>query len=144
MSYANPSQTYRQVATLTASPGQLVLNLYDGAIRFLDQALQGFHQSDPLQFNLTIHNNVKRAQAILRSLDNALNMQAGGKLSFTLRELYGYFDKRLQESNLTKQEEGIQEVISRLTELREAWSRMLREGGASQTECAPLSVEDAA
>ncbi len=143
MSYANPSQTYRQVATLTASPGQLVLHLYDGAIRFLERAQAGFQYADPLEFNQTIHNNIVRAQAIIRELDFALNMEAGGELSVTLRRLYRYFDERLRASNLTKQDDGIKEVIERLTVLRDAWSEMLREGGSRNASVA-LAVEGGA
>ena len=57
MNFANPWKSYRQVATQTASPGQLVLMLYEGAIRFLERARLGFAQEDPAEFNLTINNN---------------------------------------------------------------------------------------
>ena len=48
----------------TAPPGQLVVMLYDGAIRFLERANVGFQHDDPLEFNATINNNVLRAQEI--------------------------------------------------------------------------------
>jgi flagellar protein FliS len=129
MLQSDPWQSYRQVAAQTATPGQLVLMLYDGALRFLERARQAFGHDDPLEFNLTINNNLLRAQAIINELNLALNMEVGGEFSMTLRRLYNYMDRRLQESNQYKQEEGIVEVIRRLTILREAWAEMLQKAG---------------
>jgi flagellar protein FliS len=126
MSRANPWQSYRQVATQTASAGQLVLMLYDGAIQFLERALLGFKADDPLEFNQTINNNVLRAQDIVRELSASLDMQRGGELSGALRRLYDYMDHRLHEANRFKTEEGITDVLRRLTVLRDSWSEMLR------------------
>ena len=122
---ANPWQAYRKVATQTATPGQLVLQLYDGILRFLEQARLGFAFDDPKEFNEAINNNIQRAHAIIRELDAALNMEQGGEVAFTLRRLYAYFDDRLQHANLTKTEEGITEVIRHVTGLRDAWRDML-------------------
>jgi flagellar protein FliS len=130
MLQANAWQSYRQVATQTASPGQLVLMLYEGAIRFLEKARLGFACEDPLEFNQTIHNNLVRAQAIISELNLALDMERGADFSANLRRLYDYLDRRLHEANQLKQESGILEVIRRLTILRDAWSEMLRKHGA--------------
>lgn len=131
MLQTNPWQSYRQVATQTASPGQLVLMLYDGAIRFLECARLGFQYEDPLEFNLTISNNLLKAQAIINELNTSLNMEQGQDCAKNLRSLYDYLDRRLQESNQRKEEKGILEVIRRLTVLRDAWAEML------QKSCAP-------
>jgi len=125
----SPWQSYRQIATQTASPGQLVLMLFDGAIRFLERSLVGFTYEDPLEFNQTISNNILRAQQIINELNCSLNMQDGGEFSLTMRRLYNYMDWRLTESNHQKSEEGIREVVKRLTVLREAWSQMLEQQG---------------
>ncbi len=130
-------QSYRQVATQTASPGQLVLLLYNGIIRFLEQARLGFGLDDPKEFNETIHNNIHRAQAIINEMDQSLNMAEGGEFSERMRGLYNYFDRRLQESNLTKTEPGIVEVIKHVTVLRDAWSEMLQLG-AGKVDTAQL------
>ncbi|HUI06981.1 MAG TPA: flagellar export chaperone FliS [Verrucomicrobiae bacterium] len=124
-SQAAIAHSYRRIATETASPAQRVAMLYDGAINFLERALLGFRNEDPLEFNLTIHNNIQRAQAIIRELNSALNLEAGGELAATLRRLYLYFDWRLDQSNRLKTAEGIQEIITRLTTLRDAWGEML-------------------
>ena len=123
---SNPLNTYRQVAAQTATPGQLVLMLYDGAIRFLEQAKAGFTKDDPLEHNRTINNNIIKAQAIINELNSCLDMNQGGECAITFRRLYDYMDRRLQESNLSKKEDGILETIRRLGVLRDAWAEMLQ------------------
>ena len=127
MHLANPWMSYRRVATQTAPPGQLVLMLYEGVIRFLERAKLGFSKDDPAEANETISNNILRAQEIIYELNVSLNMDEGGEFAANLRRLYDYFDNRLMQSNLKKQDGGIKEVISRLTVLRDAWAGMLRE-----------------
>ena len=99
--------------------------LYDGAIRFLGLARIGFESEDPLERNLAVHNNVTKAQDILNELVVTLDMDLGGKLAETLRDLYLYMGDRLQESNINKAPAGIDEVTERLTEIRDAWCQML-------------------
>lgn len=132
MHVANPWKSYRQIATQTAPPGQLVLMLYDGAIRFLEKGLAGFQISDLAESNMAVHNNLQRAMDIIRELNLSLNMEQGGEFAMTLRRLYDYFDRRIWESNVQKRPEGIKEVIGHLTVLRDAWATMLR-GQAEST-----------
>ncbi|HMJ88964.1 MAG TPA: flagellar export chaperone FliS [Candidatus Acidoferrum sp.] len=139
MSYLNPWQSYRQVSTQTASPGHLVVMLYDGAIKFLGLALNGFGFEDPLEFNSTINNNVVRAQQILTELNSSLDMERGGELSTTLRKLYHYIDQRLTQSNLKKTPEGIEESVRHLTVLRDAWREMLS-SASNEATAADLSL----
>ena len=136
----NPWQSYRQVATRTASPGQLVLMLYEGAIRFLERAQAGFRLEDPVEFNTTINNNILRAQDIIRELDFSLNVEQGGELAIQLRRLYDYFDRILLEANLRKDPKGVGEVIQRITDLRDAWATMLAQQGQT-TDTAALTAE---
>ncbi|MEY4692434.1 MAG: flagellar export chaperone FliS [Verrucomicrobiota bacterium] len=125
---ANPWQSYRQVATKTATPGQLVLMLFDGALRFLDKALVGFELDDPLDSNLAINNNILKAQEIIRELNVSLNLEKGGEFALTMRRLYNYYDLQLSQSNLKKDPSGIQLVVRLLTVIRDAWAEMLANG----------------
>lgn len=122
---SNPWNPYRQIATQTAPPGQLVLMLFDGALSALDRALEGFANANIRERNETIHNNLRKATDIIRHLNHSLNTEAGGKLAQTLRRLYNYFDVRLSESNMRKQRDGVDEVVVHLKELRDAWAEML-------------------
>lgn len=129
-------QSYRQVATQTAPPGQLVLLLYNGILRFLEQARAGFALDDPKEFNETINNNIQRAQAIIDEMNQSLNMAEGGEFAQRMRGLYDYFDRRLHESNVTKTEPGIVEVSKHVTVLRDAWAEMLQRGtGGADNAC---------
>lgn len=132
MNQLKPWQSYRQVSTKTAPPGQLVVMLYDGAIRFLECALTGFAFEDPLEFNSTISNNIFRAQQILTELNGSLDMERGGEIATTLRRLYYYMDAQLTQSNLKKTRDGIDESIRHLTGLRDAWREMLAGAGHDQ------------
>jgi flagellar protein FliS len=125
MRAANPWKSYRETATLTAPPGQIVLMLYDGAIRSLERSLPGFTNPDPAEANMTIHNNLQRAHDIVRQLNIALNMQQGAEVAENLRRLYNYFERRILESNVKKNPAGVGEVIRHLTVLRDAWATML-------------------
>ena len=139
-----PWQSYRQVATATASKGQLVLMLFEGIVRYLDRSLTGFDLEDPAECNQTINNNILRAQDIIRELDGSLNMEAGGEISTTLRNLYHYFDRRLLESNVRKDAEGIKEVIGHVSILRDAWAAMLQGQGAAAEAPAQPALQYAA
>lgn len=141
MPMPNALDSYRRVSMQTAPPGHLVLMLFEGVTRFLEQALTGFSKDDPAEFHGTISNNVLRAQEIIRELDRCLNLAAGGELALQLRRLYDYFDHRLMESNLLKDERGIREVIQRISSLRNAWATMLRgENSSAETGAAGAAL----
>jgi len=129
MHVANPWKSYRQIATQTAPPGQLVLMLYEAAIRALERAMPGFSIDDPAEANTTVHNNLHRATEIIRELNMALNLEQGGDFAKTLRRLYEDGEKRRGESNMKKSPKGVEEVIRHLGVLRDAWSTMLRNQG---------------
>jgi flagellar biosynthetic protein FliS len=72
-------RAYRNNAVLTASPGQLVLMLYDGAIRSLDVAADAFARpEEDLRRIEAINNSLLKAQAILLELRGTLDLEAGG------------------------------------------------------------------
>ena len=129
MRAANPWKSYRETATLTAPPGQIVLMLFEGAIRSLERSLPGFTNTDPAEANMIIHNNLQRAQEIIRELNSALNMEQGGEFAANMRRLYDYLERRIWESNLKKNSTGVGEAIRHLTVLRDAWATMLANQG---------------
>jgi flagellar protein FliS len=124
------ARTYQTQSVLTASPGQLVLMLYDGALRFLALAHAALETSvrDPRRIE-TINTNILKAQNIVSELQGGLNREAGGQLAATLDQLYDYFNRRLREGNIRKDPAPIIEVERLLKELRDAWAEMLRNGG---------------
>jgi flagellar protein FliS len=121
----SPLQSYKTISLETAPPAQLVLMLFDGAIKFLERAKLGFGIEDPVEMNETVHNNITRAQDIINELNSTLNMDQGGEVAVVLRDLYVYLDNRLFESNIRKESQGVQEVIDRLGTVQAGWSEML-------------------
>ena len=130
MQRAKPWDSYRRVATQTATPAHLVLMLYDGAIGFLERALAGFDGDDPARVNEAVNNNIVRAQAIIYEMNAILNMEAGGEIAVNFRRLYNYLHVRLREGNFKKQKEPVQETLLRLRVLRDSWAEMIRRGPA--------------
>ena len=126
----NPAQfakSYRSVAVTTASPGQLVLMLYDGALRFLATAARGFEIEQIGERIETINNNLLKTQQILRELQVSLDMKAGGEFSRTMWALYDFMLDQLRQANMRKVVEPIQTVEGLVLELRNAWSQMLEQ-----------------
>jgi flagellar secretion chaperone FliS len=130
------ARTYRANSVLTASPGQLVLMLFDAAINSLAIAKKACDESatDPRRLEI-VHTNLVKAQKIIAELQGTLNLEAGGEFARTMYQLYDYYDRRLVEANLKKQSAPIAEVERLLTEVRNAWSEMLR----TQDATAPAS-----
>lgn len=120
------ARTYKTNAVLTASPGQLVLMLYDGALKALALAREGFScpEDDPRRIEL-INQQLIKAQTILIELQAGLNLEAGGEFAQTMHRLYDYHIRRLLQANLQKQVEPVIEVERLVNELRDAWSEML-------------------
>lgn len=122
----NKYQAYQSGAVFTASPAQLVLMLFEGAIKFINIALDGFNHQDPLKFNLTIHQNTQKAQAIIRELKACLDPAKGPEFAEKMTALYNYFDRRLQEGNIRKEAGPLEEVSRHLHVIRDAWKEMIQ------------------
>jgi flagellar secretion chaperone FliS len=126
------ARTYRVNSVLTASPGQLVLMLYDGALKALSIARAAFAEppEEPRRIE-TINAQLLKAQAILDELQSGLNMEAGGEFAQTMNRLYDYYNRRLMEANLRKRIEPVVEVERLVRELRDAWAEMLSQQDTS-------------
>src|SRR5688572_9325615 len=129
------ARTYRANSILTASPGQLVLMLYDGALKAMAIALEAFNApaDDPKRIE-AINTQLMKAQAILSELQTGLNLEAGGEFAKTMHRLYDYHNRRLLEANIRKQVEPVIEVERLVRELRDAWAQMLTQQDTSSVE----------
>ena len=116
--YASP-QAYRDSAVLTASPEQLVVMLYDGAVRFLRQAEIAMSEGAFLHS----YEKLGRGESIIDELLATLNMDTG-EIADRLQAIYVFCKKTLIEARLQRNAEKIGHVIALLTNLREAWARL--------------------
>lgn len=119
---ANPYQSYQAAQMETASPGKLLLMLYDGALRFLTQAQQAMEQKNWQD----AHNFILRAEDIITELMSTLKLDMG-PIPQNLYRLYEYMNWRLLQANIKRNPEGLIEVQERLRELREAWVEAIKQ-----------------
>lgn len=130
---------YRKTATTTASPGELVLMLYDGALRFMAAAELGFQEEHFARQNEQIHNNILRTQAIITELQATLNMEKGGEFSQNLYRLYDFMQDHLTQANREKNIEKIKVVAGFMQDIRDAWAQMLLQQSQAQAPEAGVS-----
>ncbi len=117
-----PYNRYMETQVQTAPAENLVLMLYDGALRFARQA-----QVDLAEGRMQdAHNNLTRAQDILGELMGSLNMDMG-EVAENLFRLYEFMQYRLVTANVRKSAEPISDVVQMLGELRVAWEEAIRE-----------------
>ena len=111
-----PYNQYKKTQITTANQGKLIVMLYDGALRFVNRAIELI----PSKSIEDIHINIVRAQDIIGELITSLNMDAG-EIAHRLFSIYMYINRRLTAANIHKDEKPLLEVKKYLTELREAW-----------------------
>ena len=130
MQLAQYAKSYKAAAVTTAPPGQLVLMLFDGSLRFLAAARYGFDVEEIARRHEQIHNNLIRTQKILCELQCSLDLAAGGEFAKTMWALYDFMRDQLQRANLKKEKEPIGVVEKIIGELRDAWAQMLEQSVA--------------
>ncbi|MDK2800267.1 MAG: flagellar secretion chaperone FliS [Clostridiales bacterium] len=120
MAINNPYAQYKQNMAMTAPPQELTLMLYDGAIKFIKQAIIYTQEK---KYDKASHFNV-RAQDIISELNTTLDMQY--EISHNLRSLYDYMMRRLVEANIKKDANILDEVLGFVTELRDTWKEAMK------------------
>jgi flagellar secretion chaperone FliS len=119
-------EAYRRVNAETRSPLELVVMLYDGAIRFVGDAQQAADRNDIAGRTRA----VARALAIVTELQNTLRLEDGGDVARELDRLYTYMTTRLVDSNIKKDRKALDEVHRLLSTVREGWAQVGSATGA--------------
>ncbi|MCR4666489.1 MAG: flagellar protein FliS [Desulfovibrio sp.] len=101
--------------------GQMVVNLYDVALRYLSQARDQMVAQKFAERSLL----VDRAQAIIAELTRSIDVQSGGDLAVKLNNLYLLCSSRLLAASQTMRPEDLDSVVSILTRLRDVYIRFL-------------------
>ena len=117
---ASHSAAYRQQSILTATPGQLVVMLYDGCLRFLHQAAHAMRGGDMAETNARLI----RAEAIIDELHATLDLEQGGVVASRLQGIYVFCNRHLLEARSAQEPEMIEKVSELLAELRDAWAQI--------------------
>lgn len=109
------AMAYKNQQIMTASPAELTLMLYNGAIRFTSESIMALEDGDLNK----CHNANLRAQNIVREFRLTLDMQY--EISQNWSALYEYITYRLIQANIKKDKAMLAEARGLLTELRDAW-----------------------
>jgi len=117
------AQHYLRTKVLTATPEQLQLMLYDGAIRFAEQARPALQERKLEQS----HTLITRAQKIVTELITTLKHEVNPELCAKLAGLYRYVYRKLVDANLKRDVEALDEAVRLLRYQRDTWQMLLQE-----------------
>ena len=120
MNVASMANQYKNQQAMTASPADLTLMLYNGALRFVAESIQGIENKDIQK----AHNSNMRVQEIIREFRATLDMKY--EVSKPLDQLYEYMEFRLMQANTNKDKAQLEEVKNMLQELRDTWYQAMK------------------
>jgi flagellar secretion chaperone FliS len=128
LAYNNAISTYRETKVKTASQGQLVMMLYNEAIKCLDRSLELLalntgEKKNPGNIE-KISKSILKAQEIITELIVSLDFEQGGDIAKSLFSLYTWFNKELFEANIKHDTQRLTAVRNQLSELRSAWAEI--------------------
>jgi flagellar protein FliS len=119
MAFTNPYAQYNNSKILTASPAELTLMLYEGAIKFCNIAIMAVEKNDIEKANY----NIIRVQKIVDEFRATLDMKYPVAQDFD--RVYAYLQKRLLEANVSKDKEILEEVNTHLRSMRDTWKEVM-------------------
>ncbi|WP_353092989.1 flagellar export chaperone FliS [Tissierella praeacuta] len=112
---------YKQNSVLTATPEELTLMLYDGAIKFMNIGKYSI-ESKELE---KAHSSLMRAQDIILELNYSLDMNYD--ISKELRGLYDFVLAKLVDANISKDSKAIEEAIEIVNSMRDTWKEVMKQ-----------------
>ena len=117
---SNAYETYQKQKSLTATPAELTLMLYEGAIKFLNIAIMGIEKNDVEK----AHNNIQKAQRIIDEFRATLDFKYPVAKEFD--KVYEYLQYRLVWANVKKDIEIIEECLGHLRGMRDTWKEVMK------------------
>ena len=120
MPLQNPYEEYQRNKILTASPAEITLMLYEGAIKFCNVAIMGIEQKDMER----AHTNIMKTQRIIEEFRNTLDRKY--QVAEEFDKIYVYVLQRLFEANIKKDKEILEEVNEHLRSLRDTWKEVMK------------------
>lgn len=116
----NPYAQYQNSKILTASPAELTLMLYDGAIKFSNIAIAAMNEKDVQK----AHINIIKVQKIIEEFRATLDFKYPVAKDFD--NVYIYIQQRLLQANIKKEPAIMEEVLTHLRSMRETWAEVMR------------------
>ena len=120
MALPNAYAQYNNRKVLTASPAELTLMLYEGAIKFCNIAEVAIEEKDVEK----AHKNIRKVQNIIGYLQSTLDTKYPVAQDFI--NIYDYLSKRLLEANVKKDKEILEEINMHLHSVRDNWKEVMR------------------
>jgi flagellar protein FliS len=123
MQHKAQAYAYKETKLKTASQGQMIVLLYDGAIRNMDKAIE-LLEANSKKFD-EVNTAVMKARDIVTELICALDMENGGEFAQRIFNLYMWFNEQMAEANMKKNPEPLKNVRQMMDELRAAWVQIV-------------------
>ena len=120
MALPNPYAKYNDSKVLTASPAELTLMLYEGAIKFCNIAIVGIEHGDIQK----AHTNIRKVENIIEEFRSTLDTKYAVAEDFD--RVYVYLLQRLLEANVKKDKTILEEVNMHLRSMRDTWKEVMR------------------
>lgn len=120
MAVNNPYQSYQQNSVNTASPGELTLMLYNGCLKFINQAKKAIEENHIEAKNT----NIQKAQNIINELMVTLNMEID--ISHNMMSLYDFMRRSLIDANIKNDMTILVEVEELVIEFRDTWKEVIQ------------------
>lgn len=127
MAANNPYAAYQNSKIMTASPAELILMLYDGAIKFSNIAVVAIEKNDIEK----AHNNIIKTERIINEFRSSLDPKYPVSKDFDA--VYVYLIRRLHEANIKKDAEIMEEVLKHLRTMRDTWKEVMHLNATGQT-----------
>ncbi|MDR3012907.1 MAG: flagellar export chaperone FliS [Chitinispirillales bacterium] len=121
---------YKSTQAETTDQGKLILVTYDVAIKHAKLAVEKFGDQKAIEERVK---HIFKVQDALEELQQSLNMEAGGEIAMNLYNLYGYMFRTTVDANITNDKSGVEEVITHLEALRDAWAQATMKAKAETT-----------
>ena len=118
---------YKAQSLEGASPVEITIALYDGIVRFMNQAIEAVEQNDADQRRAA----VKRAMDIVMHLQVTLDRKQGGKPAEALTEFYTAMFALMLQGSQANSKQKFEQVIANVRNVREAWKRALARAQAA-------------